>query len=426
MKNCCTGEGNMSIWHIRGGTRLRGSVRVQGSKNAVLPVLAASILTPCESEIINCPQLSDVDAAIEILRHLGCTAVLEGDTLRIDSRNLSGCTIPAELMHRMRSSVIFLGPLLGRCGEAHVSLPGGCELGDRPVDLHLMALRTLGAEVEQQGDEIVCRSGKLRGGEIAFSSPSVGATENAMIAACASEGDTVIYNAAREPEIVSLQDYLRNMGAIIMGAGTPVIRVRGFHGRSTAGFRVPPDRIVSATYLCCAAVTGGDVEVLGAEKRDMEAVLRTLAAMGCRISSNASGIRLAADERLSSPGSVVTRPYPGFPTDASPMLMAAAVAAEGCSVFIENIFSSRFAYAEELKKMGADIVLRGPLALVNGVERLHGAEAESTDLRGGAALITAALAAEGESRIRDEGHVARGYDGLESALRTLGAELWTE
>ena len=416
----------MSVWHIRGGTKLRGSVRVQGSKNAVLPILAASILAPCESEIINCPNLSDVDAAMEILRYLGCTAMQEGATLRIDSRRLEDCVIPKELMHRMRSSVIFLGPLLGRCGEAHVSLPGGCELGPRPVDLHLMALRALGAEVEQSGEEIVCRSSGLRGAEIAFPSPSVGATENAMIASCAAEGESILYNAAREPEIVSLQEYLRTMGAEITGAGTPVIRIRGFAPRRQAGIRVPPDRIVSATYLCCAAATGGDVEVQGADRRDMEAVLKALSAMGCRLSARAGGIRISADERLLSPGCVTTEPYPGFPTDASPLLMAAAATAEGSSVFMENIFSSRFRYAEELQKMGADIVLRGSLALVNGVERLHGADTESTDLRGDAALITAALAAEGESRIRDEGHIPRGYDGLEHVLRSLGAELWTE
>ena len=416
----------MSVWHIRGGTRLRGSIRAQGSKNAVLPILAASILTGCESEILNCPHLSDVDAAIEILRHLGCEAAQEGDRLSIDSRGLSCCAIPRELMHRMRSSVIFLGPLLGRCGEAHVSLPGGCELGPRPVDLHLMALRALGAEVEQEGDEIVCRGRGLRGAEISFPSPSVGATENAMIAACAARGESVIYNAAREPEIGTLQEYLRSLGAEVSGAGTPVIRVRGFAPGKAVGIRVPPDRIVSATYLCCAAITGGDVEVQGAAWRDMEEVLRSLEAMGCRIRRSASGVRLVADGRLTSPGAVATQPYPGFPTDAAPLLMAASTVAEGSSVFMENIFSSRYRYAEELKKMGADIELRGSLALVNGVERLRAAETESTDLRGDAALITAALAAEGESRILDEGHIARGYDGLESVLRSLGAELWTE
>ena len=416
----------MSVWHITGDNKLCGSVKVQGAKNAVLPIMAASLLCSNESELLGCPQLSDVSAAMDILRHLGCTAQLEGDVLNIDARFPKRCDIPRELMHRMRSSVIFLGPLLARCGEAHVFVPGGCELGPRPIDLHLHALRCLGAQVEQEGEEIICRTDRLRGAEISLALPSVGATENAMIAACAAQGGSVIYNAAREPEIEALEAYLRLLGAQVSGAGTPVIRIGGLRPTGRAGMRIPPDRIVAATYLCCAAVTGGDVELLGTDSRSMEEVLRTLGDMGCRLSVGDTSLRLSCRGRLRSPGAVVTRPYPGFPTDAAPLLMAACTRAEGSTVFIENIFEGRYKHARQLMCLGADIELRGTLAMVRGVEKLRGAVLESPDLRGGAALVTAALAAEGTTIVRDDGHIRRGYDGLEARLRELGGDVWVE
>ena len=266
----------MSIWHITGGSPLRGQIRVQGSKNAVLPVIAASLLCGADTELLNCPNLSDVDAAMDILRYLGCTAARCGDALCIDTTAPARCDIPRELMHRMRSSVIFLGPLLARFGEAEVSLPGGCELGPRPIDLHLHALRLLGAEIEEGEDSIVCRASHLRGAEIPLSLPSVGATENAMIAACAAEGTTVIYNAAREPEIETLQSYLRALGAEISGAGSPVIRITGFSPRTHAGLRVPFDRIAAATYLCAAVCASGEIELVGVSGGQLAPVLDAL------------------------------------------------------------------------------------------------------------------------------------------------------
>ena len=416
----------MSVWHIQGGRRLHGAVRVQGSKNAVLPIIAASLLSGCESELTNCPDLTDVAAAADILRSLGCAAERDGDILRIDSRSPQRCGITKELMHRMRSSVIFLGPLLARCGEARVYVPGGCELGPRPIDLHLHALRSLGAEITQEGEEIVCRTGRLRGAEISLSLPSVGATENAMIAACAAEGTTLIYNAAREPEITALQEYLRLMGANVTGAGTPVLRIDGFAPRESVGMRIPPDRIAAATWLCAAACAGGEIELGSTESRDMEQILRFLTDMGCRISVQGDRICLSANRPLCAPGAVVTRPYPGFPTDAAPMLMAACAAAEGTTVFIENIFESRYRHAAELRKMGADIETHASLAQVRGVERLHGAQVTCPDLRAGAALMCAALGAEGGSEITDEGHIRRGYEEPDALLRSLGAEIWAE
>jgi len=416
----------MSVWHIKGGNRLSGSIGVQGSKNAVLPIIAASILCGCETELANCPELSDVDAAVDILRHLGCGAQRVGERLCIDSRELSRCDIPRELMHRMRSSVIFLGPLLARCGEAHIFVPGGCELGKRPVDLHLHALRRLGAEVHQEGEKISCTSARLRGAEIWLSLPSVGATENAMIAACAAEGDSVIYNAAREPEIVTLQSYLRELGAAVYGAGTPVIRVTGFRPKSFASLRVPSDRIVAATWLCCTACAGGEVELRDVERDSMELTLRALSDMGCRLHSAGNDLRITVKEPLRSPGAIVTRPYPGFPTDAAPLLMAACARASGTAVFIENIFENRYRHAYELSKLGADIEIRGSLALVRGVKSLYGAVVCSPDLRGGAALAAAALGAEGETLVVDSGHILRGYEHWDERLRSLGADVQVE
>lgn len=416
----------MSVWHIKGKNRLNGSVRVQGSKNAVLPIIAASLLSSCETELRNCPELSDVAAAIDILRHLGCGAERSGDVLYIDSREPRRCDIPRELMHRMRSSVIFLGPLLSRCGEAHIFVPGGCELGKRPVDLHLHALRRLGAEVEQEGEEIVCRAPRLRGAEIFLQFPSVGATENAMIAACAAEGDSVIYNAAREPEIETLQSYLRLMGAGVHGAGTPVIRVTGFRPSHAVSLRIPSDRIVAATWLCCAACAGGEVELRDVDTDSMALTLRALADMGCTLRPAGKDLRISVSEPLRSPGAIVTRPYPGFPTDAAPLLMAACTRASGTAVFIENIFENRYRHAHELTKLGADIETRGSLALVRGVKSLYGAPVCSPDLRGGAALAAAALGADGETLIYDSGHILRGYEHMDERLRSLGADVYVE
>lgn len=416
----------MSLWHVTGGRPLRGSVRAQGSKNAVLPLIAAALLCGNETELTNCPNLSDVEAAVDILRYLGCGASLDRDVLTLDTGSPVRCDIPRELMHRMRSSVIFLGPLLARFGEAHVSLPGGCELGPRPIDLHLQALRLLGAEIREEADGIVCQASKLRGAEIPLALPSVGATENAMIAACAAEGESVIYNAAREPEIETLQSYLRLLGANISGAGSPVIRVRGFKPGTRAGLRVPPDRIVASTYLCCAAAAGGMVDVLGAEPDHMQPVLQSLQEMGCVLSVTPQRIHISAPGRCAAPKAVVTRPWPGFPTDAAPLLMAACLRADGTSVFIENIFSGRYRHAQEMTKLGADVVIRGSLAMVSGVENLYGAPLDSPDLRGGAALVTAALAAQGHTTVRDTGHIQRGYEALDTALRGLGADVWRE
>ena len=415
----------MSVWHISGGRRLSGSLAVQGAKNAVLPIMAASVLAPGQIELLNVPELRDVDTTVRILRTLGCGVEREGDAVNIDSRGLARSEIPHSLMRELRSSVIFLGALLARCGSARLSMPGGCELGPRPIDLHLMALRALGARIDERGGDLVCTTPEgLHGADIALPTPSVGATENAMLCACAAEGETVITNAAREPEITELQSFLRKLGAEVSGAGSATVTVRG--GPLSArrvGHRIMPDRIVSSTYLAACAAAGGDVELRGVCPEHFSTVLRSLSECGCDIMSKGARVRLRSDGNLTAPMPVITGPYPGFPTDAQPLMLAACLRAKGTSVFVENVFQNRFRFTEELLRLGARIHTEGRVAVVTGVEALHGAPAVATDLRGGAALIIAALSAEGRTELLDSGHVARGYERFDENLRALGADI---
>lgn len=418
----------MSVWHVEGGNRLTGSVTVQGAKNAVLPIMAASVLAPGETELLNVPELRDVDTTIRILRGLGCSVEREGDAVYIDSRAMAACEIPHRLMRELRSSVIFLGALLARCGRAKLSMPGGCELGPRPIDLHLMALRALGAQIDERGGELICSAPDgLHGAGIALPMPSVGATENAMLAACAAEGETVIMNAAKEPEISELQSFLQKLGADVTGAGSATVRVRGRGLKPfTVGHRIMPDRIVSSTLLCACAAAGGDIELRGVVPGHFSTVLHSLSECGCDIMSNSSCVRLRSGGNLRAPMPVITGPYPGFPTDAQPLLLAACLKAKGTSVFVENVFLNRFRFTEELQRLGARIHTEGRVAVVTGVDVLHAAPTVATDLRGGAALIIAALSAEGETDILDSGHVVRGYESFDKRLTELGAKVHLE
>lgn len=416
----------MELWHIRGGKRLEGACFVQGSKNASLPILAASILAPLRCELHNVPQLRDVDAALRILRHLGCLAEQRGNDVYIDSSTLSGCSIPHSLMEEMRSSVIFMGALIARCGEARLSLPGGCQLGKRPIDLHLSALRQLGAEIEEDGMDICCRRARLKGAEIALPFPSVGATENAMLAACAAKGVSTIRGAAREPEIEALQDFLRSAGAEISGAGSDTIRIEGFRPAPRGVCRIIPDRIVASTIACAAASAGGDVELRGIDPKHFSTLLYFLNKAGCDIISSNRSVRVRSRGKLRSVGEVVTEPYPGFPTDAQPVLMAAMLQAEGRTLIRETIFENRFRQVPELRRLGADIICSGQTAEIWGVDCLHGAALTATDLRGGAAMIVAGLTARGETVICDDGHVTRGYEHFDMRLRALGADIYLD
>ena len=416
----------MELWHTRGERQLEGSCFVQGSKNASLPIIAASILCPLRCELLHVPQLRDVDAALRILRHLGCKAEQHAGSVYIDSTQLSCCAIPHELMVEMRSSVIFMGALIARCGEARLSLPGGCQLGKRPIDLHLSALRQMGADIEENGDEINCRLSRLHGAEILFPFPSVGATENAMLAACAAKGKTVIHGAAREPEIVALQMFLRSMGVEVVGAGTDTISVTGFQPKKHAACRIIPDRIVGVTIACAAAASGGDVELKGVDPKHFSTVLYFLNQAGGDIISSTRSVRVRSTGKLRGIGALETAPYPGFPTDAQPVLMAALLKAKGQTVITENIFENRYRQVPELRRLGADISLDGREATIRGVDRLRGSALSATDLRGGAAMIVAGLVAEGETLICDDGHITRGYERFDRCLRSLGADVYLE
>jgi UDP-N-acetylglucosamine 1-carboxyvinyltransferase len=329
-------------------------------------------------------------------------------------------------MEEMRSSVIFMGALLSRCGSARLSLPGGCQLGKRPIDMHLSALRQMGAEIQEEGGEISCYADGLCGAEIDLPFPSVGATENIMLAASNAKGQTVIHGAAREPEIVALQDYLKALGMDISGAGTDTVQIRGFAPKPTVTYRIIPDRIVASTIACAAAATGGNVEMRGVDPQHFSTVLHFLNAAGCDIINSKRTVRIVAPERLKAVGEVSTQPYPGFPTDAQPVLMAALLRAEGKTVITENIFENRYRQVPELQRLGADISVTGRRAELWGVDCLQGSTMTATDLRGGAAMIIAALSAQGESTVLDDGHVTRGYERLDVRLRSLGADIYLE
>ena len=412
----------MSHITIHGTAPLRGEVTVQRAKNSVLPLLAAALLHEGCCRIEDCPRLTDVEAAVEIMEHLGCRLHWEGSDLVVDAAEVDRADIPPQLMSRFRSSVVFLGAILARCGEATLSYPGGCELGPRPIDLHLAALRRLGAEIEEIGGILRCR-GKLRGCEILLPFPSVGATENAMLAATAAEGVTTISNAAREPEIVDLQDFLQKLGVPVHGAGTSTITIRGGATLKDCTHRPIPDRIVTATYLCAAAACGGEVTLRDTDYRHLAPVTTALHQAGCTLQCRENSITLCSTGHLRALPPVRTYPYPGFPTDAQPVLMAALLRSQGATMMVENIFENRYRHTAELSRMGADIRLEGRVALVCGVERLYGAEVHATDLRGGAALVVAALQAEGITTVYDIHHILRGYEDIARDLRTLGGDI---
>ena len=416
----------MSAIIIRGGRPLSGSLTVQGAKNSVLPILAATLLSGEVCRIRHCPRLRDVETAMEILRHLGCRADWQGRDLLVDAADLTRWDVPDHLMSRMRSSVVFLGAILARCGQAEMTYPGGCELGARPIDLHLAALRSMGAAIQETGGRLVCRRERLTGTEIVLSLPSVGATENAMLAACGAEGTTVIANAAREPEIVDLQTFLQKMGAHVQGAGSSTVVVEGGAPLHGCVHTVVADRIVAATYLAAAAGTGGDIRLEGVDYRHLSAVATMLRQAGCRLTCGETSIRLQAPQRLQSAGPIRTAPYPGFPTDAQAVLMASLLRSEGATVFVENIFDSRYRHVPEMVRMGADIRLEGRVAVVCGVDRLHGAAVRARELRGGAALVLAGLQAEGETAVTGVEHIQRGYEDLTGELAQLGADIRQE
>ena len=413
----------MQKFIITGGKKLCGQLALQGSKNSALPIMAASLLCGEECVLRNCPRLTDVYAASRILNHTGCKCSFSGNTAVIHPESVTETSIPESLMHEMRSSIIFMGAMLGRTGECTVSIPGGCELGPRPIDMHLAAMRKMGADIREEHGRIIC-SGKAHGAKISLAFPSVGATENIILYAVTAEGETVINNAAREPEICDLCGFLRKSGADIRGDGGSSIVINGVKRLHGCEYSVMPDRIAGATYLAMTAAVGGEIILTNACIPETEPFLSVLEQTGCSIYTNRDNIYLRSRARLKAVRDRIrTMPHPGFPTDAQAVLMAALSAADGTSIFEENIFDCRYRHVDALRKMGADIQVMGKIAVVKGVNQLCGADVTATDLRGGASMVIAALAAEGTSSISKICHIDRGYEKMEDAVRLLGGDM---
>lgn len=406
---------------LRGGRPLSGTVGIRGCKNAVLPLLAAGLAVRSPCVLTNVPDILDVHTALEILNSLGCPARYQDHTVWLDGSQLRRTRVEAALCGKMRSSILFLGALLSAAGEAQLCRPGGCVLGKRPIDLHLNGLRSLGVSVTEGAREIACQAVKPYGGTVILSYPSVGATENLLLAAMGAAGPVQILGAAREPEILDLADFLTACGARIYGAGTGRILAWAgdLHGTE---YRVMPDRMEAATYLAAAASAGGEITLEQVRPDHLKAVLRHYRLTGCHLNVYTDALRIRAGALRAGPP-VRTGPYPAFPTDAQPTFMAAMLRAEGVTVFDETVFDARYRHVEALRSLGANIRTVGSLAAVSGVKQLRGCAMEATDLRGGAAMIAAALGAEGESRITGLGHVLRGYEDIPGSLSALGAEI---
>ena len=419
---------------IVGGNPLKGSIPISGAKNAALPLLIASLLTEERLTLKNVPNLADVNLLVRILRNHGVDLAVDGkrpgpvthlgDTIHLTARDIVDTTAPYEMVSRMRASFWVLGPLLARMRNARVSLPGGCAIGTRPVDLHLMGLKALGAEIEIDGGYVVARAPKgLRGAHIVFPKVSVGATHNVLLASALAKGETVIENAAREPEIGDVASCLTKMGAKVEGIGTSVLRIQGRDRLEGTVHTVLPDRIETGTYAMAVAATGGDVMLEGARLADLKTALDILAETGTAVEQTETGIRVARNGRAIEPVSIETQPFPGFPTDLQAQLMALLTRADGTSVIRETIFENRFMHVQELARLGADIQLHGDTATIKGVKTLKGAPVMATDLRASVSLVIAGLAGEGETVINRVYHLDRGFEQLEQKLSRCGAAI---
>ncbi len=410
---------------IEGGRALKGQITVRGAKNAALPILAGTMLIPEPVRITNCPRLTDVENMVGLLKTLGCRTKWDGDALLIDASSARTAELPEGLAGSIRSSVFLLGPLLGRFGAAEAPYPGGCDIGNRPVDLHLKGLRAMGVRVDETSGRIRCL-GRPKGTEIALEYPSVGATENLLMAACGAEGDTILVNPAREPEIDDLMAFLNGAGFELKREGSSRIRIRGGRrGRATA-HSLLPDRIEAGTYLVAAAITGGHLVLRGGRKEHLSALLTALKEAGCRIRAEGTDLDIEGPERPRELRRLVTLPYPGFPTDMQSQVFALCTVARGTSVLEENVFEDRFRHGAELRRMGADCDLRGRAAVIRGVRSLHGAQVTARDLRGGAALALAGLRAEGITVVEEAERIDRGYMDFAATLRSVGAAIRRE
>ena len=412
----------MEKYIIEGGRPLFGEVEIQSAKNAVLPLLAAAVLTDERVVIHKCPRIADVLNMVGILGELGCNTKFDGNDLVIDSADAANHEIPSSLAKELRSSVFMLGSVVSRFGRARIAYPGGCDIGLRPIDLHLNGLRRLGVCVSEGGGYIDCSCGKIEGAEVVLDFPSVGATENIILAAAKAKGTTLIRNAAKEPEIVDLQNFINRMGGKIRGAGTATVRIDGVRKLSGTEYTPVSDRIEAGTFLIASAMCGGEIELKNADADNISSLLHKLCEISCKISTKDDKIYIRSGRRL-SPKLVETSPYPGFPTDLQAPMSALACICDGSTVIVENLFETRFKHVPELIRMGADVTVRGRSAFVRGVGSLKGADVIAGDLRGGAALTLAAISAEGLSTVTDLSHIDRGYSDFEYKLRGLGARI---
>lgn len=412
----------MEKYIIEGGRPLFGEVEIQSAKNAVLPLLAAAVLTDERVVIHKCPRIADVLNMVGILGELGCNTKFDGNDLVIDSADAANHEIPSSLAKELRSSVFMLGSVVSRFGRARIAYPGGCDIGLRPIDLHLNGLRRLGVCVSEGGGYIDCSCGKIEGAEVVLDFPSVGATENIILAAAKAKGTTLIRNAAKEPEIVDLQNFINRMGGKIKGAGTATVRIDGVRKLSGTEYTPVSDRIEAGTFLIASAMCGGEIALKNADADNISSLLHKLREISCKISTKDDKIYIRSGRRL-SPKLVETSPYPGFPTDLQAPMTALACICDGSTVIVENLFETRFKHVPELIRMGADVTVRGRSAFVRGVGSLKGADVVAGDLRGGAALTLAAISAEGLSTVTDLSHIDRGYSDFEYKLRGLGARI---
>ena len=415
----------MKSYIIEGGKKLEGTVKISGSKNASLPILAATILSEKTNKLYNVPQIKDTKTTLEILKLLGCKIKQNSGKIEINSKHITKTEIPEHLMREMRSTVIMAGALLGRFKEVTFSYPGGCDIGSRPIDLHINAFKKLGVEITEEAGFIKCKANKIIGTNIDLDFPSVGATENIILATVLSTGTTTINNAAMEPEIIDMVQFLKKMGAKIQGEGTNQIIIDGVEKLSGVSYNIMPDRIEAGTILCAVAATGGNVTLDNVMPEHLTAVINKLEETGCKIEINNKKITLNAPRKLKSID-IKTMTYPGFPTDLQQIFAAMLVKASGTSIIVENIFESRYKYISELRKMGAKVTVEGKTAIIKGARKLNATTVVCTDLRGGAALVIAGLIAKGKSRVENIGYIQRGYENLENKLGSLGAKIKLE
>ncbi|SHH12326.1 UDP-N-acetylglucosamine 1-carboxyvinyltransferase [Tepidibacter thalassicus] len=413
----------MAKYIVYGGNKLEGEITLKGAKNSVLPVIAATILNEGESIIHNVPNISDVKVMIDILTHIGCYVKMEDGTLIINTKNVNSSEIPEKFVRKMRSSIVLLGAMVGRFGYTKISYPGGCEIGPRPIDLHLKSLSQMGVKVEEIHGFINCTRENLRACDIHLDFPSVGATENIMFAAVKAKGITKIYNAAKEPEIVDLANFLNAMGAKIKGAGSSCIEIIGVKKLYNVEYRIIPDRIVIGTYLVAGAITKGKIIINDVIPEHISSIVSKLKESGCEIEYIGNKVKLVAPKTIKSIEIIKTHPYPGFPTDMQAQMMALMTLGSGTCIVSENIFENRFKHCDELIRMGANINVNGKFAIIKGVERLMGTKVRSSDLRGGAALVLAGLAASGCTEVENIHHIDRGYEAMEKVLNSLGANV---